>query len=339
MRISLTERLFSVCSRTTVSLLVLTLPYVAQADTVIADSKNGQTQTYSGEITNIVGEIITIRTSQSEISLGMSNVTEFAYRKPSAAMAAFARRKNGQHLEAIRFFDQAVQQTPSPWTKRELQAEAIVSCVNAGEFKEAVTRIENILQSDVRSRHVRLLPLVWEERLPDKHRIPVEASQLKSESQIQQLVCASALLLDSQHGNDARLTLNQLRRDAAHPYISRLAECQLWRLYLKPPLRQRAVPDYWTTTAHQLPAGLKGGPNYILGRLLANRHLHEDAAVLLLWLPTMDHFDHRLTAAAMDAAAVSLQASGKMAEAQRVLRERNELFAELQRLPTTVSDE
>lgn len=94
---------------------------------------------------------------------------------------------------------------------REIQASLAEALRAAAKFDECTEVVERIYEKDPNTRHLNMLPLVWDERLLPEHRISVTQADLKSPSLLRQLVAASALLQDPTHETNAAAVLQTLK--------------------------------------------------------------------------------------------------------------------------------
>ena len=164
----------------------------------------------------------------------------------------------------------------------------------------------------------RRLPLVWDERLPPDEKIEAKSLDLKRGSPVRQLVAASALLHDETWQQAAQSTLVTIRRNGRLGPITDLAEAQLWRMVLLDATGKTKLLTVWQDRVRSIDSIGRHGPKFVLGRCLQKEHLHDQAAVSLLWSALMSPTDKAVAARALLEAAVSLEAAGQTAEAGRI---------------------
>jgi hypothetical protein len=165
------------------------------------------------------------------------------------------------------------------------------------------------------------LPLVWDERLPVKHRIQLAAADLKSPSEVRRLTAASALLHESSQEATAVAVLKDLEQSATGVLLE-LVRAQLWRLRLLHPdqLREAEVAS-WSQSVKQLDRRTRSGPEFIIGRALLATHDYDNAATSLLWMPLLEPLDPPTTNASLEDAIIALEMSGRQSEADKLRRE------------------
>ena len=209
------------------------LPF-AGTDIVTIVSDEGKDLQVGGRIEDIQGETITLRRSgNSSIELyRVSTVTSLVFSKPVDWDTGLTHLESKQYRRALEHFDKALLKESRPWAWNELQASAARLCLQIGRREEAVVRIEEIFAKDKRTRHVSLLPLVWDSQLPDDERLHAAEDGLSDESMIRQLIACSALLHQPDKQSQVEATLNRIRRTSSLTRINELAEAQLWRLCL-----------------------------------------------------------------------------------------------------------
>ena len=191
----------------------------------------------------------------------------------------------------------------------------------------AGTRFLTLIENDRTSRHFGLIPLVWAPEPPTSTAIVQARQWMTAESDVARLLGASLLLDDGQLSGTAISELQTLQR-ATDERVRLLAQAQTWRGKLKTLDVSDLELQRWDSRIRELPASLRGGPSYLLGRGWAMRRDHERAATAFLWLPLMDDTDPRLAARAGVEAASSLKRIGKNEEARRLLDEIARRFPE-----------
>lgn len=293
------------------------LPF-AGSDVVTIVSDAGKDVQLGGRIEDIQGEILTLRRSgNAGIELyRMDTVTSLVFSKPVDWDTGLAQLESKQYRRALEYFDKALRTESRPWAWNELQASAARLCLQIGQREEAVIRIERIFAKDKRTRHVCLLPLVWDSQLPDDERIHAPEDGLNDESIIRQLIACSALLHQPETQAQVEATLNRIRRTSSLSRINELAEAQLWRLCLHGDGTRLPLLQHWRDVVQQMPADSRGGPAYVLGQLQAKAHQYDDAALSLLWMPLMQPTDPALAAASLAKAIDNLIKAGRSQEAE-----------------------
>jgi hypothetical protein len=183
-----------------------------------------------------------------------------------------------------------------------------------------------LLKSDSKTRHFKLIPLDWaSENVPPS--LKNEAvTWLSEDSDAMHLIGASILLGDGKYGSVAE---SQLRELSSNPdrRIRGLARAQLWRVRLNNGKVGSLELQRWEDQVKSLPSQLRGGPYYLLGRGLLQRHENERAAMALLWVPLVYDHNPRLAARACFEAAEALRKMGQLDSALVLYNEVNTRFS------------
>lgn len=292
------------------------LPFVG-SDTVTVQRDAERPVRYQGRIEDISGETLILRRSyvtRTQV-FRVSQITELTFVRSSDFDAGLQQRQAGNFAAALRHFDTAVKNESREWAQNELHAAAAKTCIQMGDRDAAVGRIETILESDARSRHASLLPLVWDERLSAEECVSATKDELQQASPARQLVAASRLLGNPQYAAAAGATLQRLS-DSAPPRIAELATAQLWRVGLQSDAAQRSQQlPIWQRQLRRMPLEARGGPQYVIARGLQSQHDYDQASVAFLWLPFMSPTDEALAAMSLLEAARCLTKSGRVSEA------------------------
>ena len=307
------------------------LPFTGTDRILMFDRGTGHREIRSGTIEDIEEDFILFRRNgRGRIeAIPLIDVEELQFEQIKAHTQALELFAESRFDEALQACDEAIPWETRPWVRDEIRAAAVRCCLFLNRRAEALRRIEAICERDTASRHCGLLPLVWDERIPQDERYSAQAADLSSRSRLRQLAAAASLLHQQEHQADCIRVLTHLRADRRSP-LSLLAETQLWRVPLinREPLRTARV-DRWRTRSAELPPWLRSGPQYLVGRALQLHHETDRAALEYLWTPLMRHDDPVLSAASLSAAVVCLRDAGRMTSAEWL---RAEL---LQRFPAT----
>lgn len=299
------------------------LPFIG-TDTVTVQRDREQPVTYNGRILDISGESLILQRSgitKTQV-FRVSQITQLTFLRSSEFEAGLTDRQAGKFSRALRHFDTAIETELRDWAKRELQAVAAKTCIMMGDRDAAVRRIEAILETDRRSRHASLLPLVWDERLLSEECVSGVASDLQQQDAPAKRLCAASRLLnDERHRGAAKSALIRLS-DSSPPRIADLAKAQLWRTaLLDDPMELSRQLKTWQSELRRMPLDARSGPQYVIACGLQRQHQHDQASVAFLWMPFMSPTDAALSALSMLAAAHCLKASGRVSEAATTKRE------------------
>src|SRR5690606_13763497 len=148
-----------------------------------------------------------------------------------AGVAAFA---SGDMDFALQQFEQALQDEPRGWVRREILGWLIKVAERKGDRATAGRRFLQIVADEPAAREYALAPLVWT-ALPLGSNLQQHGRVwLSGPSPAEKLLGASILLLDQRYGETARARLEQLAREG-DLRIAALARTQLWRLRVSAP--------------------------------------------------------------------------------------------------------
>ena len=297
------------------------LPFAGTDMIAVLDDSTETARQVRGQIEDISGEALTLRRGgRGTIEFfRVTDIVELTFSRSADFEEGLQRLQDGQTLRAIEYLDRALNSETRPWAWNELQAIAAKAAVRAGERSQAVDRIDRIFAKDRRTRHVSSLPLVWDARLPPHERLPENPQGLDSDSLVQQLAAASAVLHDAAYRTRASAALERLRRRSGLKRISDLAETQLWRLHLlEQPDTPAPVLNVWSDRVRHLPVAARYGPQYVVGRCLLQRHDHDRASLAFLWTPLMTPDDESLAARSLAEGIRCLKISGRQVEAAQL---------------------
>lgn len=309
---------------------VSVLPFVATDAVLVRSPVTGHVTRRSGVIENLAGNIVYLRRAGGAKveRIRLRDVHELSFRKSAEYDAGLELLQKRDCEKALSSFQTAESIERRAWVSREIMASSAQALVTLGRRPEAVKRIEKILEDDPATRHVALLPVVWDERLPPSERGAAAPDELKSPSLLQRLTAASVLLQSTEHGAAARETLTELRT-CGKTGIQDLAEIQLWRVrLLKPDQLRRTDVTFWQTRAAELDRTMRGAAEFLIGRALMRFYEYDTAAVSLMWMPLMCPDDRVTAAASLRDAAEAMRQSGRAAAAAQVTGELMAWFPE-----------
>jgi tetratricopeptide (TPR) repeat protein len=222
--------------------------------------------------------------------------------------------------EALKALQAALVSEKRAWVRREILALLIRGSLRIGDRASAGTRFLQLLESDPTTRQFGLIPLVWASESVSGAAKSQARDWLKQDSDAARLLGASLLLDDATNGDSAAQELQALQR-STDDRVRSLAQTQSWRLKLRALEVGDLELNRWEDRIHEMPASLRGGPSYLLGRGWTMRRDHDRAATALLWTSLMSDSDARLAARAGVEAAESLKRLGQPDDARRLLEE------------------
>lgn len=308
----------------------LILPFTASDSVRLIDSRTLREETLTGRIEDIVGESVVLRKSGrgSTQIVRLKNVVELDFPRDPAYSRGLRQLNAGQYESAVESLQSASAIETRPWVWREINAALAQAAIGAGDRSLAIERIERIHEQDESTRHVALLPLVWDETLPDAERTTMAIEALQEGSLIQQLTAASVYLLSSEQQSEAIAALQRVR-GSGQRQLAMLAETQLWRLKLSEPSKLTSTEvRIWMNRLRDFSHIQRSGPQSLVGRALQQQLSFDQAALQFLWTPLMSPIDPPLAAQAMRRAAECLDHSGRSSEANRVRLELSTRFPE-----------
>ena len=295
------------------------LPFTTTDHVVIRDGNSERSRTVPGVIEDLSGNSLVFRRGGNTVEVLKLRDIEFIRFSRSAAFDEGLRRmQNHEWPLAIGSLKIAETTEPREWVVREIQASLAESLRAVGQFEECLEVVERIYEKDPNTRHLNMLPLVWDERLPEQHRCKARPEDLKAASLLRQLVAASALLQDSEHETAATVVLQSLK-NGPRAALQQLAEAQLWRLRLLHPENIRASEiEHWMQRVREFDKRQRSGPEFVIGRALLTIHDYDNASTSLLWMPLVAPLDPPTTTACTMEAITALTQSGRLAEAAQL---------------------
>jgi len=313
---------------------VLVLPGLVSAQSEFTDQVVLQGATVSSrvtiqcEITDYTGESIVIRTAtlKNERSFPVSQVVTVKTPKMASHERGLKHLDSGEYQQAEATLTQALTDEARRWMRREILADLIRCSLRQNRYAAAGTQFMRLYAADQTTRHIRLIPLVWDDVTLDQETRNTAAAWLKEKSAILRLIGASLLLSDPQHGESARTVLQALGQVPGQR-IRLLAAWQAWRLKQKSSNVGDLELTRYETQIEELERYLQPGPWYLIGQAHLNRQEYDLAAAAFLRLPLVHDSDHPLTAQAMFNAARALEQIGFRSQATLLDQEVTDRYA------------
>ena len=302
-------------------LLLMSAPAWGEDRVVIQSPGQSSRVTVSGHIEDYNGRELILRTGVG------TGVQRFPHEEVIEVLTQYTapheegrRQLQAGHPElAWESLSRALEAEERKWVRREILALQVQCALWEQKYPQAASRFLAMAESDLHTRHFRLIPLAWgDDPLPGMA-IAEARTWLRSSSGVARLIGAS-WLLNSADDVEARQVLDQLGSDP-HPYVQRLAQAQLWRVRFRDPSLAKEELRHWEQLTENFPEVLRAGPQLLIGRGYAERQEWLPAAAAWLWIPLV-HFDRRdLAAEALWLAAQALEAAGDPSAAERLGRE------------------
>ncbi len=295
------------------------LPFTTTDHITIRDGNSLRTKVIPGVIEDLAGQSVVLRRGSNAVEVfKLREIESLQFGKTPAFDEGLRHLQNHEWTRAIDTLSIAETTEPREWVVREIQASQAEALRAAGRFDECIKAVEIIYEHDPNTRHLNLLPLVWDERLSPEHRISASPNDLKSPSLLRQLVAASALLQNPMHEHAAAAVLQTLKT-GPRAAIQQLAESQLWRIRLLHPENLRASEtEGWMLRVRDFDKRQRSGPEFIIGRALLAVHDYDNASTSLLWMPLVAPLDPPTTMACRNEAIGALKLSGRIAEAAQL---------------------
>jgi len=207
-------------------------------------------------------------------------------------------------------FEQALKDENRAWVRRDILALLVRCALLQGDYESAGSHFELLYQSDPKTRHFKLIPLIWSPQAPQAGLKAAARVWLTESSPAARLMAASVLLRDRRFSNKAHRALEELAVDA-NERVRLLARAQLWRRRLLANDLSAGEVFRWQKRTEAMPEDLRGGPYYVVARGYWQRGDYERAAAAFLWLPLIYADDHYLAARACLEAADALAHLGQ----------------------------
>ena len=269
---------------------------------------NGQyllakTSTGSGQQRYDASEIVSVKTRQTESQKKGLSLLEDG--RPDLAESAFTI---------------ALDEEPRQWARREILALLVRAALQQREFGRAGTRFRILYESDPYTRHIQLIPLIWNSEPVAGESRAAAIGWLRESEPMAQLLGASLLMFDQEHYLKARATIRELNR-APEERVRRLAWWQQWRLKISASnVSEFDVAD-WESRVTQSEPNMRSGSYFIVGQGLLLRQEFDLAAAAFLQIPLVYPTDHPVTSDALFEAGQALTRIGLRVEAARLLQE------------------
>ena len=303
-------------------LLVLADPAHGRDRVVLQPPDKSSRLVLSGSIADYTAEVIEIhltvgkpvhRYSTSEV-VAVQTVQTESHRK---GVRLF---QQGALDQARIEFEQALKTEPRTWVQREILGWMVKIALRRGNRTEAGGRFLQIMASSSTPREYALIPLVWSTARVDDRLRQQARLWMSGTKEIQRLLGACVQLNDPQYGEIARSELDRLSR-VSDRRIAELARFQLRRLRVTAPDVTEDELRTWEAAIEKMPAELRAGPYYLLGRARQQRSEYDRAAAAFLWLPTVYRENEPLTARSAVDAATAMKRAGRLTEAESLLTE------------------
>lgn len=269
---------------------------------------NGLTLTYR---TRVNGPIKTLPIDEV---VGLQTARVAAHRQAAELL------ERRQFAEAQKQLDQALQDEPRNWVRRDILALSVQAALAQGNYLQAGSRFLLLYESDPDTPRVDLFPLLWNLKAPDETLVNEALRWQSLNKPAAKLLSASVLLTSALHQRAAVADLRALSVNADRR-VQRLAQAQLWRLELLNDTESDSGIANWEFSLELLPEELRGGPHFVIAMGHRRRLRYAAAAEHFLWTGLIQNSNGDLAATALVDAAVCLQETGRPEGADTLLRE------------------
>ena len=185
---------------------------------------------------------------------------------------------------AAKQYGAALPAEPRPWAKRLIASRLVATLRESDRWEAAAEQFLSLVRDDPATPYFAVIPLPWttpavSAAFEAKARVWCDDRQ----SSVAALLGASFLLSTAARSDGLR-RLNELKLDA-DPRIAKLAEAQLWRVASV--TADAGTIAGWEQAVEKIPADLRAGPLFVVGRAWSTRDDAERAALVLLRLPIL----------------------------------------------------
>lgn len=307
---------------------VFVAPSIAAGQTRFTDKVVLQGTTASSrvtlqcEVTDYTGEAIVLRTptAKDDRRFPSSQVVSVKTPRMASHERGLEHLKKAEYYQAEESLTQALTDEARRWVRREILADLVRCSLRQNRYAAAGSQFQRLFLADRTTRHIRLIPLVWDDTPIDAETRVTAASWLEDKESVMRLIGASLLLRDSRYGESAQ---DMLRNLASEPgrRVRLLASWQEWRL------KQRTgeVSDLELarreTLVEELDKELRPGPWYLIAKAHLIRQEYDLASAAFLRLPLLHDSDHPVTPLAMFNAARALEQIGFRRQAAQLDQE------------------
>lgn len=285
--------------------------------------RDGEWATLVGEIRDIKGSVMLFEPSGGfgVKSVPLSAIRTFTFKSDADYARGVSSFRTKNYSAAQRHFEKALQTEARDWARPEIMVRIAESMIADNRRAESLALFQQIYRLAPDSRLLGQLPLVWDADLPAAERLKLPADRLTTADDVLRLAIASCVLPDPEFRSRATAVLKKLRATSKSPAIAQLATAQLWRLSLLDTTEtEQMLTDVWEQQWERMPASIRSGPGYVLGRCLQQQNEFDRAALVLLWSPFVGINDRAIAAASLKAAVACLDSAGQKTESDIVFR-------------------
>lgn len=289
---------------------------------VLQGSTTSSRVTLQCEILEYTGQAIRLRTvtTKTERSFPASQVVTVKTPRMPSHERGLADLGKANYAKAKEELTQALTDEARRWVRREIMADLIRCHLRQNDFAAAGEQFRKLYKTDQTTRHIRLIPMVWDEVSLSPESKLTAASWLQDKEAVMRLIGASLLLTDLQYGEAAKDVLQALSREPG-TRLRVLAGWQEWRLKQKANDISDLEIARHEKLVEELEKDLRPGAWYLVGQAHLLRQEFDLAAAAFLRLPLSHNTDHPVTSQAMFNAARALEQIGFRSQATQIDKE------------------
>ncbi|HEY5313687.1 MAG TPA: tetratricopeptide repeat protein [Pirellulales bacterium] len=286
---------------------------------IVASESDPQTRLRSsGTIVDYTGrELVLELPSGARRQYPASQVLEIQTQRSPDQTAADELFAKHEFAPALEKYQRAAHAESRRWMLRQILARIVECARESGQTALAGDTFLALVRDDPTTSFFRLIPLAW---LPVEPRPELEKRAsvwLARPDAPAVLLGASWLLIGA--GQQQALARLEGVATSPDPSIAALAEAQTWRVRF-------AAADggelaAWRDKLERFPAGIRAGPDLILGRALLFHRQTEPGTMALMRVPILFPDERTLAAEALWLAAEALRAGHQPREAATLYRE------------------
>jgi tetratricopeptide (TPR) repeat protein len=272
----------------------------------------------SGTILDFTGRELRLRSALgTEETIPGPRVIEIQTKWTKTHEAGLTARSEGRLDDAIAALRQAKRDETRPWAVRQIMADLVGCCLEAGRVDSGGDEFLAILASDPATRHLDVIPMAWRGAAigaPAESRAGVWLAARKMPAAA--LLGASWLLATRR--TEATAVLEEITK-SNDPRLAGLATIQLWRTKLV----TATMDDIrrWQAQLEKMPPEIQAAGWYILGDCLSRLEQPEGASLAYLKIPVLFREQRAMAADALLAAGKQLEKMSQAVQAANLYRE------------------
>jgi tetratricopeptide (TPR) repeat protein len=292
---------------------------LADEVTYATSSDGGARRVAKGTVLDFNGQSLVLRTeSGGEQRIPADRVLAIETTKTAPQQAAEAALENKDFGKAAEHYLAAFREERRAWVQRQIMAAYIECLMNSENPERACVGFQALVKRDPETPYFASIPLRWTPYQPTPEFQREAISWLQDRENSPAALLGASWLLSTGQRAAAVQALERLSIDPDSRVVQ-LAQAQLWRTRLVS-AGAEDVGDL-RKLIDRMPSTLRGGPYFLLGRLLSRQGDSQSAALAYLRVPILYPRDHQLAADALLSAGRELERIGQTGEAATLYRE------------------